>query len=338
VKNSLVLPDPQLGEETHAERSRSGSRPLCRADWWHVPPGTTLPSRALRALHAGDAIRANPPGGADIVFAPRWLTMLALPRKRAAPATEFRRQAGPCSLVIRPSSDGRASSAAAPPYGSASRLTLICLATIATRRGSSKIATDDLLAEYLRAVGSGDPKEHARSLRKQVTALANCDFNISVFDRAIDGKLIHPEPTISALNGTSRESFRPQWIELTRGFFTEKSGLALDRRAVAALRASPFALDMYLWMSQHMDRMDGGPKFFNWDYLLREFGDCYTAKDAKKDFKKAFLVTLRDVLTVYPRARVFVYPHKLMLLPSPLPVRARDADAQRNPPPSPTGA
>lgn len=336
MKKSFVLPDQQRGEEARAEPSRPLSRQLCRVDWRHVPPGTTLPSRALRALHAGDAIRANPPCGADIVFAPRWSTMLALPRKRALVA-EFRRQAGPCSLVIRPSSDGLASSAAVLPHGSASRLTLICLATIATRRGSSKIEIDDLLAEYLRAVGSGDPKAHARSLRNQVTALTNCDFNISVFDRAIDGKLIQSEPMNSALNGTSKKSFRPRWIELTPGFLTERSGLALDRRAVAALRRSPFALDVYLWLSQHIDRI-AGPKFFNWDYLLREFADCYTAKDAKKDFKKAFLVTLRDVLTVYPRARVFVYPHKLMILPSPPPVRARDADAQRFPPPSPSGA
>lgn len=179
---------------------------------------------------------------------------------------------------------------------------------------------------------------HSRSLRKQVTALANCDFNISVFDRQIDGKLIHLGPTTSASDGTSRKSFRPQWIELAPGFFTERSGLALDRRAVAALRGSPFSLDVYLWMSQHMDRTEGKPKFFNWDYLLQEFGDCYTAKDAKKDFRKAFLVAVRDVLTVYPRARVFIYPHKLMLLPSPPPVRARDADAERSQPPGPTGA
>ena len=97
-------------------------------------------------------------------------------------------------------------------------------------------------------------------------------------------------------------------------------------------------MDVYLWMSQHIDRIQGGCKFFNWDYLLREFGGCYSGKDAKKDFKKAFLVALRDVLTVYPRARVFVYPNKLMLLPSPPPARARDADAQRSPLPRPAGA
>lgn len=337
MNNSFVLPDQQRGEETRAEPSRPVSRQLCRVDWRHVPPGTTLPSRALRALHAGDAIRANPPAHTDIVFAPRWLSMLALPRKRALVA-EFRRQAGPCSLVIRPSCDGRAGSAITLPHGSASRLALICLTTIATRHGSLRIAANDLLSEYLRAVGSGEPKAHARNLRRQVTALASCDFNIGAFDREISGKLIRSEPTLSALNGTSRESHRPHWIELAPGFFTEGSGLALDRRAVAALRGSPFALDVYLWVSQHMNRIEVGPKFFNWDYLLREFADCYTAKDAKKDFKKAFLVALRDVLTVYPRARVFVYPHKLMLLPSPPPVRARDADAQRSPPPSLTGA
>lgn len=337
MKKNSVLPGELHSEETLAKPSQPGLRPRCRMDWRHVLPGTTLPSRASRALQAGDEIRAKPPVDADIVFAPRWATMLALPRKRALVA-EFQRQAGPCSLVIRPSPDGRASSTAALPYGSASRLTLICLATIATRSGSSKIATDDLLDEYLRAVGVGDQKAHARNLRKQVTALASCDFNIGVFGRDIYGKLIHCEPTLSALNGTSRESHRPQWIELAPGFFTERSGLALDRRAVAALRRSPFALDVYLWMSQHMDRIEGGPKFFNWDYLLREFADCYTAKDAKKDFKKAFLVALTDVLTVYPRARVFVYPNKLMLLPSPPPVRARDADAQRSPPASPSRA
>lgn len=315
------LPSPDTREGAASPPGNSGTRSNRRIDWWNKRPDEQLSRRAARALEAGEAIRATPHAESNIVFVPRWSTMLALPRTKVE-ASVFQRQAGPCSLVVGTGHDAPAQACTAMPHGANARLILLALTTAAKRQGALTLTVDDLLREYLHISGRLDSAALRRSLQKQLDHFASCDFSVAVFEHRAAGKLIEIRPKTGMQTGSRERLFHTELIALTPGFFVETAVVSLDRRAVTALRDSPFSLDVYMWLVERISRVHGAPKHLGWNYLFSEFAACYSGRQAMKRFKKAFLEALRDVLTVYPQARVFAFPESLMLLPSPPLARA----------------
>jgi hypothetical protein len=315
------LPSPDISGGYTSPPGNSDTRSNRRIDWWNKRPDEPLSRRAARALEAGEAIKATPHAESDIVFVPRWSTMLAMPRTKVG-ASVFQRQAGPCLLVIGTGHDDPTQARTAMPHGANARLVLLALTTAAKRQGALTLTVDDLLHEYQHISGRLDSAALRRGLQKQLDHFADCDFSVAVFEHSATGKLIEIRPKPGVRTGSRERLFHTELIALTPSFFIEKAVVPLDRRAVTALRGSSFSLDLYMWLVERISRVHGAPKYLGWNYLFSEFAACYSGRQAMKRFKKAFLEALQDVLTVYPRARVFAFPKSLMLLPSPPPVRA----------------
>ena len=77
---------------------------------------------------------------------------------------------------------------------------------------------------------------------------------------------------------------------------------------------SPLALDIYCWLTYRMSYLERPSKPIPWAALKQQFGCGYGRTRA---FKARFLRMLRQVLVVYPAARLQVRPAGLQLNPSP---------------------
>ena len=86
----------------------------------------------------------------------------------------------------------------------------------------------------------------------------------------------------------------------------------IDLRALKALKSSPLALDIYSWLTYRMSYLRK-PCLIPWEALKAQFGAAY---GRPRDFKRKFLRHLRDVLHVYPGARLCERPAGLFLQPS----------------------
>jgi len=92
----------------------------------------------------------------------------------------------------------------------------------------------------------------------------------------------------------------------------------LDSRALAALKHSALALDIYTWLAHRLCRINKieGVKV-SWGNLKEQFGQEY---GSSRDFKKEFRQALLQVHAVYPDARIEDFPGGLTLLASPPPI------------------
>lgn len=112
----------------------------------------------------------------------------------------------------------------------------------------------------------------------------------------------------------------PGVLELSPDFFNTllEHAVPLDHRALAALKHSSLALDIYTWLAHRLCRVNraSGVKL-SWANLKDQFGPDYTAS---KDFKKEFRQAMRQVCAVYPDARVEEAIGGLVLFPSRAPM------------------
>lgn len=285
-----------------------------------------LPSRVLRALDAGIQIKAARPDGNDILFVPAVFALLGFPI--TGDQVPYIQRAGRSHLKISPN-------AAAPcvelPSGSVALLTLISLATVAVRQGSAVVKYDDVLLEYVAIAGEAMAPEEPSRLTSMLSRLADCTFSYDVFGHRFSGKIFQLSyrvpPTQEGVSDACVESIT---IDPTFHAQVSARAVALDRRAVAALSAAPLALRIYMWLTQIVSKLSSPKKHLAWSYLFGGLGAGYSGVHAQKNFKRGLLVSLVDVLTVYPSAVVYVHSSGLMLMPSPPAVPSRAAQMARH--------
>ena len=113
----------------------------------------------------------------------------------------------------------------------------------------------------------------------------------------------------------------PKKIRLGGDYFAslQEHAIPLDERAVGALAHSAMGLDVYCWLAQRLHRVD--PKrgqFVPWAALHQQFGQGY---ELIRQFRSAFLESLKMVKTQYPAARFGADGGGMMLANSPPPVQ-----------------
>jgi hypothetical protein len=110
-------------------------------------------------------------------------------------------------------------------------------------------------------------------------------------------------------------------VRLSDNFFKEcvTNPVPIDMRAYKTLRGSPLAMDIYTWLTYRMSYTNHKTRPIRWEALMMQFGSSYGSErlQAIRDFKKAFLKSLKMVQIVYPKANVEVSDSGLILLPSP---------------------
>lgn len=257
------------------------------------------------------------------------LCQVSLPRK-SIEARHFERNSGKVHIRIEAGSqfDGMKWVEQPMPYGARPRLVLVHLCTEAIRTGQAEIDVGSSVREFLHRLGgiesTGGTKGTYTMFRKQMQALAACTLRMSYpVGDMIANLQAPPIEEFQAWIKTDNEGQTVLWpgvMKLSPRFFDSlrEHAVPLDGRALAALKHSALALDLYSWLGHRLCRVrktDGIR--VSWASLKDQFGEEYRNP---KDFKKEVRSTLRQVLAVYPSARLDEVPGGLALYPSPPPI------------------
>ncbi len=291
-----------------------------------VAPTRTISPITKRLLDAAGGVREAQPD--EVQFQHSILCQVGLPRRMTA-ERRFERQSGRVSVLVEAGSlfDGRQFLERPMPYGTIPRLVLVYLSTEAVRTRQRVIEVEDSLRQFLLKLGlrtNGGARGGYGVFRAQLEALAASRITLGMYrdGRAvtIDAKPIERFEAWPLVQGGARILW-PGVLELSERFYSTlvEHAVPLDPRSLAALRHSSLALDIYAWLTQRLCRIKSPTGVrLSWSNLREQFGQEYLVG---KDFKREFRHALRQVVTVYPDARVAEVPGGLLLYPSRPPVR-----------------
>lgn len=256
------------------------------------------------------------------------MCQVGLPRSRTEART-FERHSGHMSILLEAGKlfNGKDFVEQPLPYGTTPRLVLVHVSSEAVRTKQRSIEVGDSVRQFLLSLGmptSGGERGGYSALRRQMEALAACRLTLGMHAEGrvvtVDAKPIKRFEAWLQHDGTQRTLW-PGVMELSEDFFNTlaEHAVPLDPRALGALRHSSLALDIYTWLAHRLCRVSSAQgSRLSWENLREQFGQEY---GTSKDFKKEFRHALRQVLVVYPDARLDESIGGLTLFPSrpPLP-------------------
>jgi Plasmid encoded RepA protein len=218
------------------------------------------------------------------------------------------------------------------PFGPKARLILMYLNSQAIRTQSAVIDVEDSMTAFLRELQGRDPNgDEIHAFKKQLSALARAKISMAGsagmdgdVARTVQGDL----PIVKFIElwfpkNSNQRVLWPGTLELTKDYFDDltKHAVPLDQRAIAALSHNARALDIYAWLAQRLWRVSSTrPYKVTWVNLHQQFGHEYKQI---RQFRAAFLKTLKSVQTQYPEARIDADAGGLILRNSPPPIRKK---------------
>jgi hypothetical protein len=283
--------------------------------------GTALSRTDRRLIDAGSRILQEPPDRTDFLHA--CMCQVGLPRRRTAEKS-FERQSGHISMLLEAGRlwNGTEWVEQPLPYGTTPRLVMVHVSSEAIRTRNRSIEIGDSVRQFLTTLGiptTGGERGGYTVLRKQMEALAACRLTLGMHAEGrvvtVDAKPIKRFEAWLTTQGTQKTLW-PGVLELSQDFYDTllNHAVPLDYRALAALKHSALALDVYTWLAHRLCRVrkPDGEKL-SWENLRNQFGQEYSDP---KNFKKEFRNVLHQVAVVYPDARVEEVPGGLTLYPS----------------------
>jgi hypothetical protein len=295
------------------------------ADLGSAGPLRQRPTKLQRVVDAADEVLAAPPERTDFLHAV--LCQVGMPRRRILERS-FERHSGAASIKLTAGElyqRGRWVPQALP-YGTHPRLVMVHISGMAVRSRSRVIPIGESMRDFLIALGippNGGKTGGYTMFKRQMQALAACrlqlGMSIGPLDRTITTQPIERFDAWFTPDSRQRNLW-PNEIELSEKFYHTlvEHAVPLDHRALAAIKHSALALDIYSWLAHRLCRI-GQPAGIkvSWHNLQEQFGQEYRLA---RDFKKEFRQALRQVCAVYPAAGLGEIPGGLVLRPSKPPI------------------
>jgi len=261
------------------------------------------------AIEAEDAKDAGALG-----FMARALVQATMPHRRVA-GCEFTRTNGAFTLsMLAPSVVGL-------PYGTVPRLLMAWITTEAVRTRERELLLGETLSGFMRElelVPTGGRWGTITRLREQMRRLFSSTVSCSYEGEGTAGetgfRLADRHVLWWDAKKPEQAALWQSSVTLTERFYEEviSSPVPIDMRALRALRRSPLALDVYVWLTYRMSYLRK-PTTIPWKALEAQFGADYKRTRA---FKEAFLKHLKTVNEVYREAKVEESRDGLVLRPS----------------------
>jgi len=279
----------------------------------------TLPERVRDLIQAHLAIEAEDAKSAGTLgFMTRALAIATLPHRKIS-EDRFVRKNGDFTLtMLTTHPEGL-------PYGTLPRLLLTWVTTEVVQRKERVLSLGNTLASYLNELGlhntggkRGDITRLKHAMTTLFSAIISCRYegkdswalqNVLLADRV---EWWQPQGHEEAGTWQSR-------LQLSEPFFKEclDHPLPVDIRAMKVLRQSPLALDIYIWLTHRMSYLSKRTTI-PWVSLSGQFGAGYAqTEQGLRDFKRAFLRELKNVVALYPEAKLSASRNGLVLYPSP---------------------
>lgn len=274
--------------------------------------GPTPLSEIAKDVFASELEAARRTG--NLGYMSRVLAQVTLPHS-AQPGSEYVRRNGKLTLsVLAPAHIGL-------PYGGLPRIILAWLTTEAVRTRERTLVLGPSLSEFMAQIGLtptggrwGTIPRLQAQLRRLLSSRIFCTYDSpgtshgAGIDVATDYQLWwdpkEPEQaTIWASTVTLGERFFEEIID---------HPVPVDVATLRALKRSPLALDLYVWMTYRYSYLDK-PVIVPWDGLHGQFGSDY---GRMRKFREKMVEALAKVHGIYPEARFDVGAVGLRLLPS----------------------
>ncbi len=282
-----------------------------------------LTKSELKLIDQSTEIATVEPSSNDMAFTHSILCQVGLPRKKVD-GREFMRRSGDAWLALQAGwiDEGDGPVAQPLPYGAMPRLALAWVSSFAVRNKTREITIGRSASEFLGLMGMDNQGMRYKTLRDQMHALASCRLQLGFKGRTYSGVPVEQFDAWQKPGSAGEYARWPGIMTLSDGYYNGliESAVPLDNRALHALKGSALSLDIYTWLAHRLHRIEGKPVRLFWANLRDQFAQEYQGKDPDKDFKKSFLPALRDVLAVYPKAKVMQIKGGIMLYPSPPPI------------------
>lgn len=249
----------------------------------------------------------------ELGFTARSLVLCTIPHSEPV-SNEFTRKNGDYTLSMW-SPNGL-------PYGSIPRMLLAWITTEAVRTKKTTLVLGQSLSEFMRKIDmpiNGGAKGGITRLRDQMRRLfattVVCTYTNALHDKGRRFDIAdaynlwwHPQQADQA-------GLWESTLTLSQKFYAEvvASPIPIDLQALKALKRSPMALDIYLWLTFRNSYLKTST-VITWDQLQMQFGAEY---GRSRDFKGAFSDALRKVLIVYPAAKIVTNSRGIVVSPSP---------------------
>lgn len=264
--------------------------------------------QAALAIESESAVDAG-----ELGFMARAMTLCTMPHSRPK-GNEFRRKNGNYLLTMY--------SPHGLPYGSIPRLLLAWITTEAVRTKSPALTLGHSLSEFMRQLDmepTGGKTGSITSLRGQMKRLFSTTVTCSYDDQKQDSygafQIVRKHQTWWDVKQPDQAGLWESTLTLSEEFFQEitQSPIPLDMRALKALKRSPMALDLYMWLTFRTSYLKATTSI-TWEQLQMQFGAEY---GLKKNFKAAFTEALRKVQVVYSGADITAIGTGIILKPGP---------------------
>lgn len=284
-------------------------------------------------LETAETIR-NTPAIEDnaLAFMARALVQATLPHSDPGSVSAWGRDNGSYSLSIEPGyiiKDKQPKSIGLP-YGTIPRLLMFWITTEALRTKKPELTLGSSLAGFMKRIGldpstGGGCRGDAARLREQMKRLFSAHIS---FTWADDEKFLRNHYTIAEKirlwwnpKDLQQENLFDSSIVLSQKFFEEivERPVPVDMRALAELKQSPLALDLYAWLTYRVSYLKKS-QLVTWPQLHEQFGADFTDIRA---FRFKVRQYLARIFVLYQELRVEDDKGGLVLFPSPSHVSPR---------------
>ena len=218
------------------------------------------------------------------------------------------------------------------PYGTYPRLILSWLASEVVKTQSREVILGESLSDFMKSLGlfvTGGKWGTIARFKEQLKRLFSSTISVTYEEKEnwvyvsmniADKALIFWDP-----NAPEQIDLFKSKILLSENFYNEiiKAPIPVDIRAINALKDSSLALDIYCWLTYRMSYVKNSV-IISFDNLQVQFGAGYAeTPHGKYEFKRKFLMQLKKVMVIYPRASVMINQDHIILKPSPSHIRKK---------------
>jgi hypothetical protein len=285
-----------------------------------IPRTRPIDNKRLQSLYdrVGEPLKSD-----DIWFLHSALCQVFLPLKD--PKTDvWERRNGDVSITlvaghVRDPRSNTLTRRVGLPYGAKPRLfqAFVCMKAIKTK--SSVVEVQSSMSDMMYALGlsvTGGQHGTIRMFKEQIVRYASC--NISMIIPGPKGGYRHirtsPVQRFDVFFPPGEENLWPSEIQLTHDFYESlrHHAVPFDFRALKPIQAKPRALDIYLWLTQRLPRLDERKSLLlKWPALYEMFG----GELVYRNFKIKFPADLMAARLSYSAARIeqcdegFIFRH-----------------------------
>lgn len=268
---------------------------------------------------AGDLAEETCEEANKLGFMSRLLIMINLPyRELGDDRRVWTRRNGKVSIVVAAAYDKDGISLGIP-YGTYPRLILAYLVTQAVKTQSPMIYLGKSFSKFFQLLGIKRGGKQYKQLNKQLERTLSASFSwiyeTNKQQSRANVQVSHESHLWwDSIENSNVLSFWESYIKLNTDFFNEiiRYAVPLDLRVLSVLKNSPLGLDLYMFISWRVFKIDK-PAFISWEGLQQQLGGQYGDVNV---FSRDCRMHITRIKALRPDLNISFLPGRLLLKPS----------------------